>query len=79
MPRITTIGACEHCGKRFVANQYPAEQPKRFCSRKCKQAAYARLPRVRAQIAAAKRRRRAQKKRIAMRELLEAMQKEVPV
>lgn len=79
MQRLPTIGVCEHCSKSFVANQYPAEPPKRFCCRKCKQAAHCRLPGVRAQIAAAKRKRRDQKKREAMRQLLEALQKEVPV
>ncbi len=65
MLRVISIGVCAHCGKSFVGNQYPAELPKRFCARKCKQAAYSRLPRVRVRIAAAKRRRRAQKKRVS--------------
>lgn len=79
MRRLITIGRCEFCGERFMGNQYPTVGQRRYCSRRCKEKAYKRLPEVRFKLAAAKRKRRDQKKRIAMRELLEAMQREVPI
>lgn len=80
---IATIGTCEHCRNSFVSNRYPTQEVKRFCSPNCRQAAYKRIPWVR-EVENLKRRNRRRKakdmlKRKRLQELLEVMQKEVPV
>ena len=86
MPRITTIGSCEECSKSFSYDHNPVQTPKRFCSVKCRTKAYKRIPWVRESINRGRRRRRREKladrdrrRRAVLQELLDAMQKEVPI
>jgi len=80
MPRVTFIGACAHCNETFVSERHTTQEPKRFCSVKCRSAAYRQIPWVRHQLNFKRRARRRKAKdnlrRERFRELVEAMQED---